>query len=284
MAQALQKVGFFAPRSGKTATRAQETLQSMFEQAGIASYEIKKFDSLRRPIIEEGTDLALCLGGDGTMLSLVSQVVTGDCILGGINMGHLGFLSACSRGEYEQLGQCLIDASYGISPRTVLEVTQLNADGEQEKGPLHALNEVSLMRAQTGKMIDVSVFLNGEKFNRYHSDGILVSTPTGSSAYSLSAGGPLIWPDSNVMCLTPVCPHSLTGRSVVMPDHVEITLLPRERRGRAHEQMIYSMDGRMVHPIKLSSKLVIKKSPKQLRLLRLPGTNFAARLRSKLGW
>ncbi len=280
----VRKIAFFALRRGANNQRAQYLLRTIFEQAGVEVYEAREKDSNGRPLLQQGTDIALCFGGDGTMLSLVNQVVSMNCILAGVNMGHLGFLSACSRAEAEMLALAIVRGEYLIDERIILSVEQCDANGVCIKGPLHALNELSLMRAQTGKMIEVDVTLNGERFNRYYADGILVATPTGSSAYSLAAGGPLIWPDSGVMCLTPICPQSLTSRSVVMPDSVEIQLRPRERRGRRHETMIYSMDGRMVHQINLNDTLIIRKAPKTLKLMHLKGSGYAARLRAKLDW
>ena len=140
------------------------------------------------------------------------------------------------------------------------------------------------MRARTGKMIDVDVELDGCLLNRYHADGVLVATPTGSTAYSLSAGGPLMWPNAGVISLTPICPHSLTSRPVVVPDSSEITLRPRARRGRIEESIIYSVDGRSAHTISVNDTLNIRRADVNLRLLALPGNDYAARLRAKLGW
>ncbi len=278
----IKKLAFFAPRS--KGARIRQQMRLIFEEAGIECYDVNEFNEEGRPVLREGTELAICFAGDGTMLSLVNQVIEQDCILTGVNMGHLGFLSACSRSEAEALAHAIVAGCYGVEERIVLEVRQLDSNGTCVKGPFCALNELSLMRAQTGKMIEVDVALDGVRFNRYYADGILVATPTGSSAYSLAAGGPLIWPNSGVMCLTPICAHSLTNRSVVMPDSVEISLHPRERRGRTHETMIYSMDGRMVHQIKLQDTLVIRKSQRKLRLLNLEKGDYAERLRAKLGW
>lgn len=140
------------------------------------------------------------------------------------------------------------------------------------------------MRAETGKMIDVDVEVDGELLNKYHSDGVLVATPTGSTAYSLAAGGPLVSPAAGVLCITPICPHSLTIRTVVLPDSVTITMRPRARRGRAGESTIFSLDGRSTHSIANNEALVVSKAPAPLRLLTLRGTTFGARLRAKLGW
>ena len=227
-------------------------------------------------------DVLLCLGGDGTMLSVATRAARQGCILAGINTGHLGFLSTCGCAESSVLVQALADGSFGVEERAMLQVSQRSEPDYPE--PLLALNEVSLMRAQTGKMIDVEVALDGVLLNRYHADGVLVATPTGSTAYSLSAGGPLLWPNAGVMSLTPICPHSLTSRPVVLPDCVEITLRPIARRGRAEESIIYSVDGRSAHAISVDDVLTIRRASVCLRLLSLPVTDYAARLRAKLGW
>lgn len=254
------------------------------EEASLQYYDIKPDANGLASQIEPDTDLALCLGGDGAILSLVRQAATEGILLGGVNTGHLGFLSSCAKDQFENLLHCLRDGSYAEDERSLLEVTKFNGQGDCTAGPFYALNEISLMRAQTGKMVDVDVSVDKKYFNRYHADGILVATPTGSSAYSLSAGGPLIWPHSGVVCLTPICPHSLTNRAVIIPDHVEITLSPHARRGRLQDQLIFSLDGRNTYPIALDEHLFICKAKARVRLLYLPNSDYATRLRSKLGW
>ena len=248
------------------------------EERSIRAYEVGKWTAE-----SASPQIMICLGGDGTILSAAEQAARKGCIIAGVNMGHLGFLSACGRDEVDLLLDAITSGDYGVDERRMLQVTRSGMGVGQEDSYL-ALNEVALMRAQTGKMIDVDVELDGSLLNRYHADGVLVATPTGSTAYSLSAGGPLLWPSAELMCLTPVCPHSLTNRSVVLPDTVEITLRPRERRGRAGESLIFSTDGQTTRSIPLNAALIIRKAPVSLRLLSLPGSDYAARLRAKLGW
>lgn len=280
----IQKIGVFAPRCTVACQLLLDRLYRFCQSHSIDCYVIQKAKLPEHIQLEEGTDLALCLGGDGAILSLVRQAAFGDVLLAGVNLGHLGFLSSCSKDQFDSLLECIAEARYDIDERTLLKIKQLNSEDEVIAGPFYALNEVSLMRVQTGKMIDVDVALDGHRFNRYHADGILVATPTGSSAYSLSAGGPLIWPHSQVLCLTPICPHSLTNRAVVMPDTVEITLRPRARRGRVQDQLIFSLDGRTTRPIALRERLQIRKSTYSVKLIYLPKSDYATRLRSKLGW
>ena len=269
-------IGILAPYRPASCLQALERLHDECKKQGLHSYEIGKYTAESQP----PPDVLLCLGGDGTILSEAEKAARSGAIIGGINMGHLGFLSACGREEIPLLVQALAEGRYTVDERSMLQVTR-SGDGSASH---IALNEVALMRAQTGKMVDVDVELDGELLNRYHADGVLVATPTGSTAYSLSAGGPLLWPNAGVMCLTPICPHSLTNRSVVLPESVQITIRPRERRGRAGESLIFSLDGRSTHSIALNETLTICKAPISLRLLLLPTSNYAARLRAKLGW
>ncbi len=276
-----RSIAILAPRRTDACRRVLSRLYRASDLLGLESFALgddwSELDR-RRP------DVLLCLGGDGTMLSVAAEAVARGIVLGGINMGHLGFLSSCGRDDVEALIASIENGLCCVEERSVLQVTRHHADGSVAMAPRLAVNEVALMRAQTGKMVDVDVELDGSLLNRYHADGVLVATPTGSTAYSLSAGGPLIWPDAGVMCLTPICPHSLTNRSVVLPESVEITIRPRERRGRANESLIFSLDGRSTHPIALEETLSIRRAPATLKLLTLADDNYAARLRAKLGW
>lgn len=280
----VRKIGYFAPRFTVSVQRLLHRLYSFAARNGVELYHIELPKLPNLPKLKEGTDLALCLGGDGTMLSLVRQTANAGVLLAGVNTGHLGFLSSSTKEQFETFLQCLVDGSYEVEERAILEVVKQDVNGQDISALHHALNEVSLMRVQTGKMVDVDVQVDGQSFNRYHADGILVATPTGSSAYSLSAGGPLIWPNADVLCLTPICPHSLTNRAVVMPNSVSIKLRPHARRGRVEDQMIFSLDGRTTHPISLQETLLIRKADHTVHLVSLPNGGYASRLRSKLGW
>lgn len=271
-------IGMLAPVRTAECQQMLSRLMDVCARIGLSAYEIGSLTE-SDPVLGK-PDIILCLGGDGTILAAAAMAARKGIILGGINMGHLGFLSACGRDEMEKLVQALAEGSYGVEERTMLQCEQTGANQQ----PYLALNEIALMRAQTGKMIDVDVEVDGLLLNRYHADGVLVATPTGSTAYSLAAGGPLIWPAAGVVCLTPICPHSLTNRSVVLPETTKITMHPRERRGRAGESLIFSLDGRATHPIALNETLTISKAPLPLKLLSLPESDFSTRLRAKLGW
>ncbi len=275
-------IGIFAPQRTAAGLQVAQQLMDACAAAGLQAYEIGRHTpadpALGYP------EVVICLGGDGTILSAAAEAAGHGALLCGVNLGHLGFLSACAKEDADALVRALSTGEYEVEERTLLQVMQCNTETGQCLAPHLALNEVALMRAQTGKMIDVDVELDGLLLNRYHADGVLVSTPTGSTAYSLSAGGPLVWPTAGVMCLTPICPHSLTSRSVILPQDVEITLHPRARRGRIGESLIFSLDGRSTHPIAVNATLTIRRAAVPLRLLNLPGADYAARLRAKLRW
>ena len=242
-------------------------------------------DYKTRPLTAElkSADLLITFGGDGTMLTVSSLAAAHHVPLAGVNLGRLGFMTTCSVQELPLLAYALQEGSFLTDERSMLEVVRMGVDGVAVPPRKLALNEVSLIRAQSGKMVDLDAEIDGELLNRYHADGVLVSTPTGSTAYSLSAGGPLVWPMSRVVCVTPICPHSLTNRSVVLPDTMTIRLRPRERRGR-FDSMVYSLDGRSAYPIEVGESLVIRKAPETLSLVHLRKQNFGALLRAKLRW
>lgn len=275
-------IGILSPTRTSACLQVLQQLMEACAAAGLNAYELGR-NTVADPVLGK-PEMILCLGGDGTILSAALTARSTGSIIGGINLGHLGFLSACGRDEIELLVQALSAGSYEVDERAMLEVRKFDAANQEADRRFYALNELSLTRAQTGKMIDVDVELDGMLLNRYHADGILVATPTGSTAYSMSAGGPLMWPTASVICLTPICPHSLTSRPIVLPDSVEITLRPRERRGRAGESLIFSLDGRNTYAIELNETLRIRKAQSPLRLLNLPGSDYAARLRAKLRW
>ena len=241
---------------------------------GLGSCVIETPDALERAIGRCG--MLVTFGGDGTMLTVSSLAAMHRVPLAGVNLGRLGFMTTCSVQELPLL-------AYALQEGSMLEVVRAGKDGVAAPPRKLALNEVSLIRAQSGKMVDLDAEIDGELLNRYHADGVLVSTPTGSTAYSLSAGGPLVWPMSRVVCVTPICPHSLTNRSVVLPDTMTIRLRPRERRGR-FDSMVYSLDGRSAYPIEVGESLVIRKAPETLSLVHLRKQNFGALLRAKLRW
>lgn len=224
-------------------------------------------------------DLAAVLGGDGTMMHAVSRFGKFEKPVAGINIGNLGFLTSCTDKDIDVFADAVTQGRYSICPRVLLEATVIRPDGSTLV--YHALNEVTMARGETGRLVTLKAMVNGEWLNRYRADGLIVATPTGSTAYSLSAGGPLIGPESSVMVITPICPHSLSQRSLVLSDDSVIEISP-ERVDDG--PMLFTVDGRDTTRIDPGDRVIVKKSDRTFNLLRLEGTSFYEALRQKLGW
>ena len=227
----------------------------------------------------EGADLVISLGGDGTLLDTVHRMGNCDIPVAGVNIGSLGFLTTCTAEDVDQFAAVLARGEHEIVERAVLAVQMKDAEGVMHMRM--ALNEVVLMRGETGRMISLEARVDGELLNRYRADGLIVATPTGSTAYSLAAGGPLIGEHAGVFVITPICPHTLSNRSLVLGDGSVIEVAAG---GRNSEAILFTVDGRDVLRLGDGSVVRIEKGPTPLQLIRMPGNSFYATLRGKLGW
>lgn len=224
----------------------------------------------------EDLDLLISIGGDGTLLESVPYAVLANIPVVGINSGRLGFLAMVSENTLENALTEILEGRTGIETRTLIEVSS----SSNRFGNLNiALNELTIMRVNTSSMISIKVFLNDEFLNTYWADGLIVATPTGSTAYNLSAGGPIIMPGSGNFVLTPVSPHTLSVRPIIIGDN---NVLRLKAEGRENN-FLASLDFRQAC-VPFDEELILKKSTKQLKLLKLSNTSFFATLRSKLLW
>jgi NAD+ kinase len=238
------------------------------EQGGIPAHEFAS-----------QVDVAAVLGGDGTMLNALSKLGDFKKPVAGINIGTLGFLTSCTDDELEVFATAVAENRFSTSVRTLLEATVHRAGNPPEA--FIALNEVTLARGDTGRLVSLRAQVNGELLNDYRADGLIVATPTGSTAYSLSAGGPLIAPNAGVFVITPICPHSLSQRSLVLSDDSTIELSSRDPEGG---HMIFTVDGRDSIHIEPGDWIEVKKAERSFLLLRLEGRSFYGALRQKLHW
>lgn len=221
-------------------------------------------------------DLMISIGGDGTMLESVPYAVLANIPVVGINSGRLGFLTSVSENTLQDALNEIMEGRTSIESRTLIEVSS----SSNRFGNLNiALNELTIMRVNTSSMISINVYLNDDFLNTYWSDGLIIATPTGSTAYSLSAGGPIITPGSGNFVLTPVSPHNLSVRPIVINDNSIIRI---KADGRENN-FLASLDYRQAC-VPFEEELIIKKSTKQLKLLKLSNTSFFSALRSKLLW
>ena len=225
----------------------------------------------------EGTiDFALSVGGDGTFLTTASLVGHLDIPILGINCGHLGYLAEVQTENIEAVLGQLVNNNYTIEQRRMLEVVC------QQEGKIalpYALNEVGILKSGLSSMITVEVTLNGEFLHSYKADGLLIATPTGSTAYNLSVGGPLLDPHVNAIILSPVATHSLNIRPLVVLDESKIDLKISSRNGN----YLLSVDGRS-QVLNQDIQLHIERSQRTIKLVRIDGQTFMQSLKEKLNW
>lgn len=225
-------------------------------------------------------DLVISLGGDGTMLETVRKMGGQPTTrLAGINIGTLGFLTTCTDEEFDLFAKELFENDLEDIDVSMLEV-QMVEEGKGEQTFI-ALNEVVLMRGETGRLVNLEAYVDNQLLNRYRADGLIVATPTGSTAYSLAAGGPLIAPKAGVFVINPICPFSLSNRALVVSNQSEIELTPCEGE---KEPVLFTVDGREVLQVAPDSVVKVKKAKESLKLVRMPHHSYYERLRVKLGW
>ncbi len=224
----------------------------------------------------KGLNIFLSIGGDGTLLESVTHIAKTDVPILGVNTGRLGFLATISREETENaLGQ-IFDKKFSIEKRSMLK---LESNQNLFEGFNFALNDFTVVKKDTSSMITVHTYIDGEFLNSYWSDGIIVATPTGSTGYSLSCGGPLVFPRSGNFVITPISPHNLTVRPIVVSDQSEITF---QVEGRS-KKFLVSLDSRIA-TVDESVKLKIVKADQSINLIQLPDNHYFLTLRQKLNW
>lgn len=242
----------------------------------IIPQEYSNFDTFEQ--LDNSFDFFFSLGGDGTILKSVFYIKDLNIPLVGINTGRLGFLATIQKEEIKAMLEAIIEKKYTISQRELLTLaTSPKTDSLSDVN--FALNEIAISRKNTTSMITIETWLDDKYLNAYWADGLIVSTPTGSTGYSLSCGGPIIDPQTKALCITPIAPHNLNARPLVVPDHTTLTL---QVSGRGDEFLV-SLDSRLTS-LKKNTKLTIKKAPFKIGLVLLHEDSFIKTLRKKLLW
>lgn len=251
-------------------------LQPVFEQRTAAL--IGEPVGHKEPWLGTHCEMLVVIGGDGTILRAVHKLERQFKPILGINIGSLGFLTCAGANDWERAVQCIADKTCIISHRTLLDVTLESAEGKTVQ--LGALNDCVISRGERSQLVLIEVRINGEPLTIYNADGLILATPTGSTAYSLSAGGPILMPDSGAIVITPICPHVLTNRSTVVSDNARI----EARVVEGSREVFVSVDGRPHIPMQPGDTLHIAKAAITLPIAMLPGTSFSDVLRQKLKW
>ena len=252
-----------------------EFLKMLYEK-GIVQKSYNTFESYKE--LDNSFDMLISIGGDGTILRAATLVRNTGVPILGINAGRLGFLAMVQKENIEVFLQFVINKEYTISPRTLLSLKSYPENPDIENINF-AMNEISVSRKDTTSMITIDTYLDGEFLNSYWADGLIIATPTGSTGYSMSCGGPILTPDVQSLVITPIAPHNLNARPLVIPDKTEIRLKVSGRE----EQYLVSLDSRIAS-IKNESVLVIRKTPFKINMVEIPGETFLKTLRNKLLW
>jgi len=222
--------------------------------------------------------ILISIGGDGTILRAATFVRDTQIPILGVNAGRLGFLAKVQKENIGTFLQIVLEKKYTISKRTLLSL-ETSPNNSNSNDINFAMNEVTVSRKDTTSMITIETYLNGEYLNSYWADGLIISTPTGSTGYSLSCGGPVLTPDVTSLVITPIAPHNLNARPLVIPDDTEIKLKVSGRE----ENYLISLDSR-ISSISNNSELTIRKTPFKINMVEIPEETFLKTLRNKLLW
>ena len=229
----------------------------------------------------EDIECVLVLGGDGTLLQAARELLQRHIPLLGINLGTLGFLTSAEKSELPKCLDSVLDDSCSIDERMMLEGVAYH--GSEKIQMNIALNDVIIARAGFSRLVELKIYVNGELLSIYNADGIIVSTPTGSTGYSLSAGGPIIFPQTDVIVITPICPHSLQARSLVVSGEDRIMIEIGRRRKTQKEEAMVTFDGRSAQELETGDRIEIYKAQETTQLIRLKGRSFYQVLQNKIG-
>ncbi|HEY2850434.1 MAG TPA: NAD(+)/NADH kinase [Gemmatimonadaceae bacterium] len=226
----------------------------------------------------DGLDALISLGGDGTLLRAARFLAGADVPIVGVNLGKLGFLTSCRGKDFAKMLPRLAKRQYQTDARMTLEAAPTGTNGAA--APMYALNDVVLHKGGFARVLRLRVSVNREEIGVLAADGIVISTPTGSTAYSLSAGGPIVAPTVESILITPVSPHTLAVRPVLLPPDAVITVQPED----APQEVLVTVDGQVGTSLGTGQGLMIKASAHRVKIVRFTGTTFFGRMKRKLGW
>lgn len=281
----LKKIGIFAKKSHP---EVEQITMLAARQLAAAGVEVLIEDGLAEQIgqvngyageeIPSLVDMILVLGGDGTLISVARQVGDRQVPILGVNLGQLGFLTEVTREELPEMLDRLIAGDYKISERMMIDA--LIHRGDQVVGKYTVLNDAVINKGALARIIDMETYVDGRHLSTYKADGLIISTPTGSTGYSLAAGGPIIYPEINSLLITPICPHMLTNRPVVVWSRsvIEIDLKFQD------DVVFFTADGQVGHKLLPGDRVEVRRSETRTRLVSSPSREYFQILRTKLSW
>jgi len=277
-------VGLIANDARIEAVTARDELVKMLEQTGINTISVDSNEIGEVTLgVESDLELVIAVGGDGTILRGAEMAHPHDCPVLGVNLGHVGFLAEAEKDQLADVAAAVAAKAWHIDERPLLRVRIINPDGTESVG--WAINDVALERIGSGRMIELGLSVDGRKLSSWGADGVVVATPTGSTAYAFSAGGPIIWPDVDALLVVPVSPHALFARPLVVSPNSEITIDVLGGSG----QVDVVCDGRRITNAVLGAQVRVGLGDGHVRLARLTDAPFTDRLVAKFrlpveGW
>lgn len=282
----MKRVGLVAKPDAVEAQRVVLTLLDWLAARGLTVVLEKKTAGLAPAVsvasatkseLPGQVDAIIVLGGDGTLLSMARAVGDLGVPILGINLGGLGFLTATTLDELLPAMEALLAGDMAVEERMMLSARLLRTG--QSVGDYVALNDVVITKSAMSRIIDLSVSVDGRHATAYRADGLIISTPTGSTAYNLSTGGPILFPTMDAVVLTPIAPHTLSNRPIVLPggQRIDVTL-------RGDQDVMLTMDGQVGVPLRERDTVEVGKAPARIRLLRFDQRDFFSVLRTKLKW
>ncbi len=226
----------------------------------------------------DSADAVLALGGDGTMLRAVRELNGKDKPVIGVNIGGLGFLTSVAEDELERAVECIVSDNFVVTVRSIAAcIVERNG---VETGRYHGLNEVLIHSGHLARIVTLDVDIDDTPITSYSCDGLIVSTPTGSTGHSLSAGGPILTPEANTFIINPICPHTLSSRPLVVPDHSNIRITIANNP----DELGLRVDGQVGQALTVCDTVRVRRSSRTVRFIHLPGHSYFAVLRHKLNW
>ncbi len=281
----IRRIGLVVNPNRPAAVALGHKLLRLFARRGIraavgtnAAAAFPRVAALSKPELVQQSDMIISLGGDGTLLSVARAASAGRVPVLGINMGRLGFLTDTAADQALPAINAVLQGRYQIEARMMLRADVMR--GGRRVASHHVLNDVVINKSAPARIIDLETFVDGKYLCTYKGDGLIVASPTGSTAYSLSAGGPIVHPSVGVIVLSPICPHTLTNRPMVIDQRARVDVVLRSAR----EDVSVTLDGREGAPLANEDVVRVRRSSHRLSLVRASGHTYYDLLRSKLRW
>jgi NAD+ kinase len=253
-------------------------IETWMEEILPPSADRKHLSWIDREAMANRVEMIVVFGGDGTLLGVARQVVGHEIPILGVNLGGLGFLTEIHLEELYRVLERVIQGDYQADKREVLSAAVLR--GDRKLAHYNVLNDAVINKGALARIIDLEVTIEGEYLTTFKSDGLILSTPTGSTAYNLSAGGPIVYPSLHCIIVTPICSHTLTNRPIVIPDDLSVRAVLKSRQ----QEVYLTLDGQQGLPLEYEDIVEVKKVPAQILLIKSPYRHYFEVLREKLKW